>query len=85
MNSSKLKGLWELYHDGCRAVVWVVDSTDVERMEQLRAEFDKFIFHEKLRHSIVMVLANKQDLKSSHKLMQDQFIVEKLGLNRLTE
>lgn len=40
-----LHGIWEKYYSECHAIVFVVDSTDKERIEECKEIFGKFIAH----------------------------------------
>lgn len=40
----------------------VVDSNDVERMGEVKDELYRFIHEDELRDSVLLVVANKQDL-----------------------
>lgn len=51
------------YH--AQAIILVVDSTDRERVGTVRAELTQMMQHDFLRSAVVMVLANKQDLRGA--------------------
>ena len=48
-----------------QAIILVVDSTDRERVGTVRAELTQMMQHDFLRSAVVMVLANKQDLRGA--------------------
>ena len=50
------------YLDGCRALVFVVDSSDPGRMPEARAALRRLLSEEQLNGVPLMVLANKKDL-----------------------
>eukprot|EP01097_Dermamoeba_algensis_P011397 TRINITY_DN8824_c0_g1_i1.p1 TRINITY_DN8824_c0_g1~~TRINITY_DN8824_c0_g1_i1.p1 ORF type:complete len:182 (-),score=14.63 TRINITY_DN8824_c0_g1_i1:839-1351(-) len=56
---------WEAYFPSAKAVIMVIDSSDKERISIVRDELDKLINHESLRGAMLLVFANKQDLKGS--------------------
>uniref|UniRef100_UPI0037E86BB0 ADP-ribosylation factor-like protein 11 n=1 Tax=Semicossyphus pulcher TaxID=241346 RepID=UPI0037E86BB0 len=56
---------WRYYLDDCRALVFVVDSTDRTRMPEAQKALKKVLADEKLRGIPLMVLANKKDLPDS--------------------
>ncbi|CAL8284807.1 unnamed protein product [Gadus morhua 'NCC'] len=53
---------WRQYLDGCRALVFVVDSSDPGRMPEARAALKRLLSEEQLNGVPLMVLANKKDL-----------------------
>ncbi|XP_067100562.1 ADP-ribosylation factor-like protein 4D [Osmerus mordax] len=61
----KLRPLWKSYTRRTDGMVFVVDSTEVERMEEAKVELHK-ITRTSENHGVpVLVLANKQDLDSA--------------------
>jgi len=59
-----LRSNWATYFTNTHAVILVVDSTDEKRLDVSRQELFKLLEHEQLKSSVLLVLANKQDLKS---------------------
>lgn len=57
----------------------VVDSTDRERMSVTKQELHKMLSHENLKSAVVLVFANKQDLKGA---MTSAEVSDALGLPR---
>jgi len=60
-----LRSSWHTYYINTHAIIMVIDSTDRERMILSREELAKMLNHEHLRNSILLVFANKQDLKNA--------------------
>lgn len=60
----------------------VIDSTDKERLHIAAEEFHKMMDHDSLKHSICLVLANKQDVKGAMTASQ---ISEALKLTSLKD
>ena len=60
----------------------VVDSTDRERLETAREELAKMLAHENLKNAVVLIFANKQDLKGA---MTAAEVSEGLGLHNHKE
>ncbi|XP_047432293.1 ADP-ribosylation factor-like protein 11 [Mugil cephalus] len=56
---------WRYYLDDCKALVFVVDSSDRERMPEAQKVLKKVLGEEKLRGVPLMVLANKKDVAKS--------------------
>jgi ADP-ribosylation factor-like protein 5B len=61
----RLRPSWATYYRGTHAVVMVVDSTDRDRIAITKDELFKLLQHEELQHAVVLVFANKQDLKDA--------------------
>ncbi|KAK0396301.1 hypothetical protein QR680_001663 [Steinernema hermaphroditum] len=59
----KLRPLWRSYIRHTDAVLFVIDSTDVERFEEVRLEIQNLLRLAELpKHVPILLLANKQDL-----------------------
>ncbi len=58
----KLRPLWKSYTRRTDGMVFVVDSTEVERMEEAKVELHKITRTSENQGVPVLVLANKQDL-----------------------
>ncbi|ORZ37235.1 ADP-ribosylation factor family-domain-containing protein [Catenaria anguillulae PL171] len=66
----ELHSIWEKYYSEAHAVVFVIDSTDVARLEQVKATFDKIITNDQLEGLPILVLANKQDVAGALRVEQ---------------
>jgi len=76
----KLRPLWKSYTRCTDAIVFVVDSVDVERMEEAKMELMRTAKSPDNAHVPILVLANKQDLPGA----KDPKEIEKhLGLHEL--
>ncbi|KAJ9070623.1 ADP-ribosylation factor protein 3, variant 2 [Entomophthora muscae] len=58
----ELHSIWEKYYEECHGIVFVIDSTDRERLEDCRSAFEKMISSELAEGVPVLMLANKQDV-----------------------
>ncbi|CAK6981602.1 ADP-ribosylation factor-like protein 11 [Scomber scombrus] len=56
---------WRFYLDHCKALVFVVDSSDPVRVPEAQKALKKVLSDERLRGVPLMVLANKKDLPNS--------------------
>eukprot|EP00164_Ancoracysta_twista_P001621 GFYU01002127.1.p1 GENE.GFYU01002127.1~~GFYU01002127.1.p1 ORF type:complete len:178 (+),score=23.47 GFYU01002127.1:138-671(+) len=56
---------WSTYYVNAHAVCMVVDSTDRERIGQTKEELFSLLSHDDLRSAVLVVFANKQDLKGA--------------------
>ena len=53
---------WSTYFLGTHAVIIVVDSTDRQRIGQVKAELWKLLASQELTNAVLLILANKADL-----------------------
>jgi len=75
-----LRPYWRCYYQDTNAVVYVIDSSDKERLEVARQELELMLQEEELRAVPVLILANKQDLPNA---MNEQEICDGLGLTNI--
>jgi ADP-ribosylation factor protein 6 len=75
-----IRSLWRHYYTGTHALIFVIDCADADRIEQAREEFTKIVNDREMKESIILIYANKQDLKGA---LLPQEIPEILGLDRL--
>merc|ERR1719277_2507959 len=61
----KIRKLWRHYYLGTHGAIFVVDSSDRERIEDAREELTKMLSEEEMRDAALLVLANKQDLPNA--------------------
>ncbi|MCO5552364.1 hypothetical protein L7F22_005875 [Adiantum nelumboides] len=60
-----LRPSWATYYRGTHAVLLVVDSTDRARIASVKDELFRLLQHDELQQAVVLVFANKQDLKGA--------------------
>jgi len=58
----KIRLLWRKHYENTDALIFVVDSTNEDRMEEAAEEIKKMLCEEELQKYSLLVLANKQDL-----------------------
>ena len=63
--SEKLRPLWKSYTRATDAIVFVVDSSDMERFEEAKSELLKLGRSPKNSGVPILVIANKQDLREA--------------------
>ncbi|XP_066372367.1 uncharacterized protein [Miscanthus floridulus] len=73
----KLRPLWRHYLSNSDALIYVVDSTDRDRIGVAREEFQAIVKDPLMLSSILLVLANKQDMKGA---MSPSEVGQRLGL-----
>ena len=63
----RLRMLWRHYYENVQALIFVVDSADVDRLDVAKAELMKLVAAEELKDAIILIFANKQDLRGAVK------------------
>jgi len=58
---TSIRPYWRCYYANTAAVVFVVDSTDIERLEMASEELSAMLGEDELRDAALLVFANKQD------------------------
>lgn len=58
---TSIRPYWRSYYANTAAVVFVVDSTDIERLEIAADELRSMLNEDELRDAALLVFANKQD------------------------
>lgn len=75
---TSIRPYWRCYFPNTQAVIYVVDSSDRERIGISREEFRALLEEEELKDALLLVYANKQDLPGA---LSDTQIAEGLGLH----
>jgi len=76
----KIRKLWRYYYQGTDGAIFIVDSSDRDRIEDAREELFKMLDDGEMRSAVVLVFANKQDLPGA---MDTSEVADKLGLTNL--
>ena len=63
-----------------QAIIYVIDSTDVDRLEDAKDEFHAILEEEELKDACILVYANKQDMPGA---IDDAKVSEALGLPQI--
>lgn len=61
----KIRAMWKYYFAGTSALMYIVDSTDADRMELAREELSKLLVEPELADAKLLVFANKQDMPTA--------------------
>uniref|UniRef100_A0A8C6TYX2 ADP-ribosylation factor-like 13b n=1 Tax=Neogobius melanostomus TaxID=47308 RepID=A0A8C6TYX2_9GOBI len=80
MKQGKIRGIWKNYYSESHGVVFVVDSTDVQRIQETRETMAEVLQHPRISGKPVLVLANKQDKDGA---LAEADIIENLSLEKL--
>lgn len=76
----KLRPLWKHYFNNTDGLIFVVDSADRERIDKSAQEFKHILADPLMRNSVILVYANKQDMRDA---LTTAEIVSALGLSDL--
>eukprot|EP00929_Paragymnodinium_shiwhaense_P088177 TRINITY_DN4840_c0_g1_i1.p1 TRINITY_DN4840_c0_g1~~TRINITY_DN4840_c0_g1_i1.p1 ORF type:complete len:183 (-),score=47.22 TRINITY_DN4840_c0_g1_i1:315-863(-) len=76
----KIRKLWRHYYADTDGLIFVVDSSDAERMAEAKEELHAVLGDDAMQGTALLVLANKQDLPQA---MTAAEIVEKLELSQM--
>ncbi len=55
----KIRGMWRHYYQNTEGLIYVVDSSDKERLHVAKEELHKMLAEEELKDTVLLVLANK--------------------------
>ncbi|KAJ7320392.1 hypothetical protein JRQ81_019903 [Phrynocephalus forsythii] len=76
----RIRGIWKNYYAESYGIIFVVDSSDVERMEETKETMSEVLRHPKISGKPVLVLANKQDKEGA---LAEADVIECLSLEKL--
>ncbi|XP_077583726.1 ADP-ribosylation factor-like protein 13B isoform X1 [Stigmatopora nigra] len=76
----RIRGIWKNYYSESHGVVFVVDSSDVQRIQETRETMAEVLQHPRIAGKPVLVLANKQDQEGA---LAEAEIIENLSLEKL--
>ncbi|KAG8831082.1 hypothetical protein FRC17_003713 [Serendipita sp. 399] len=74
----RIRPLWRHYYANVGAIIYVIDSADVERIPEAREELNGMLSTDELKGVPLLVLANKQDLPNA---LDVSVMINKMGLN----
>ncbi|OBU00793.1 ADP-ribosylation factor, Arf Arf6 [Pseudogymnoascus verrucosus] len=78
----KIRPLWRHYYSGTQGLIFVIDSSDHERIEEASLELNRIIREREMKESLLLVFANKQDVKDA---MTPQEVTKALKLEKLED
>ena len=76
---TKIRNLWSYYFDVTDALIYVLDASDEDRINEAKETLEGVLNHQALRNVPVLVLANKMDMAQ----LKPAQLVEKMGLHTL--
>ncbi|KAF7488145.1 ADP-ribosylation factor-related protein 1 [Sarcoptes scabiei] len=62
---AELQCLWEKYYSDAHAIIFIMDSSDSERIQNSKLAFEKILANESLKKTPILFIANKQDSPNS--------------------
>ncbi|RVW20305.1 ADP-ribosylation factor 1 [Vitis vinifera] len=71
---------WRCYFPNTQAIIYVVDSSDTDRLVIAKDEFHAILQEEELKGAVVLIFANKQDLPGA---LDDAAVTEALELHKI--
>ncbi|KAM3532302.1 hypothetical protein NHJ13051_000288 [Beauveria bassiana] len=83
----KIRPLWRHYFSGTQGLIFVIDSSDRARIDEARQELHRIINDREMTDCLLLVFANKQDLKEGNltTAMKPQEVTEALQLSKLKD
>ncbi|KAM0931090.1 hypothetical protein ACQ4PT_000581 [Festuca glaucescens] len=77
---TSIRPYWRCYFPNTQAIIYVVDSSDTDRLVTAKEEFHSILEEDELKGAVVLVYANKQDLPGA---LDDAAITESLELHKI--
>jgi ADP-ribosylation factor protein 1 len=75
-----IRPLWRHYFQNTRGLIFVVDSSDLERIGEAKDELNMLLNEDELRDAALLVFANKQDLPTAMNAVE---VTDKLRLHNI--
>lgn len=76
----RIRGIWKNYYAESYGVIFVVDSSDEDRMEETKETMSEVLRHPRISGKPILVLANKQDKEGA---LGEADVIECLSLEKL--
>nr|CAD7459151.1 unnamed protein product [Timema tahoe] len=77
---AQIRDIWHRYFVDVHGVIFVVDASDVSRLDEGRKVLETLLTHDKLAGKPVLLLANKQDKEGA---LDELDIVERLNVEAI--
>ena len=77
-----MRSVWDVYYINTDAIIYVIDSADVDNYEESKIEFLKIIKNEDLKSAMVLIFANKQDLDNAKPVSE---LINIYGLDKIKD
>jgi len=80
----KIRILWRYYYDKTDAVIFVIDSADKTRRDEITCELETILNAPELKEAVLLVFANKQDLPQAMSMGEiTEWLAPKFSPDRL--
>eukprot|EP00842_Homolaphlyctis_polyrhiza_P006691 jgi/Hompol1/7022/HPOL_000287-RA len=76
----ELQSIWEKYYSECHGIIFVVDSTDRARIDEVKETLGRVIQNEIVEGVPVLMLANKQDSNDALTISEIQQIFNQIAV-----
>mmetsp|Transcript_1949 Transcript_1949/g.4340 ORF Transcript_1949/g.4340 Transcript_1949/m.4340 type:complete len:184 (+) Transcript_1949:38-589(+) len=76
----KIKLLWRHYFENTHGLIYVVDASDRERLQETTDAFFNLINEEEVRDVSILILANKSDLPNAMRVGE---VADRMNLNSI--
>ncbi|KAK8241708.1 ADP-ribosylation factor family-domain-containing protein [Phyllosticta capitalensis] len=76
----KIRPLWRHYFSGTQGLIFVVDSSDRDRIDEARTELARIISDREMKDARLLIFANKQDVSAA---MKPDEVKTKLQLDKI--
>lgn len=78
-----LRPLWRQYYEGTNAIIFIIDSSDVNRIDLAKEELHNLLMEPKLEDSILAIVANKIDMEVlTHEQVEEKMEIEEYKKTR---
>jgi small GTP-binding protein len=78
----KIRPLWRHYYDNVDGVIFILDSNDCDRIEEVKTELHYIMSEDRLKNVKLLIFCNKQDLPNARSV---DYIGEQLELNTIKQ
>ena len=63
-----MRSVWDLYYLNTDGIIYVIDSNDMDALEESKAQFKLVLQNETLKGAVILIFANKQDILTAKKV-----------------
>jgi len=78
----KIRPLWRHYYDNVDGVIFILDSNDCGRIEEVKTELHYIMSEDRLKNVKLLIFCNKQDLPNAKSV---DYIGKQLELNTIKQ
>jgi len=69
-----IRSFWKSYYEGTDAIVWVIDKSAPQRIEECLEELKKLLSESMINGIILLIVLNKIDIEGNYKI--EKIIIE---------